>query len=105
MEKIITDANFEEEVIKADKPFLVDFYADWCGPCKMLGPVIEKIAEAYKDKAYVGKCNVDDNQNLAGRFNVMSIPTLILVKGGQVVWQNTGVVPEAVITGAIDKNL
>ena len=105
MEKIITDANYEEEVMKADKPVLVDFYADWCGPCRMLAPVIEKIAESYEGKAYVGKCNVDVNQGLAAKYNIMSIPTLMIVKNGQVVWQNTGVVPEAMITGKLDENL
>ena len=105
MEKMITDANYEEEVMKADKPVLVDFYADWCGPCRMLAPVIEKIAEAYEGKAYVGKCNVDVNQGLAAKYNIMSIPTLMIVKNGQVVWQNTGVVPEAMITGKLDENL
>ncbi|MCR5303664.1 MAG: thioredoxin [Lachnospiraceae bacterium] len=105
MEKIITDANFDEEVIKSEKPFLVDFYADWCGPCKMLAPVIEKIANAYDGKIFVGKCNVDDNPGLSQKFSIMSIPTLMLIKGGEVVWQNTGVVPEGMITGKIDEIL
>lgn len=90
-EVIFSNANFEEEVIKADVPVLVDFYADWCGPCKMQGPIIVEVAESIGDKAKVGKLNVDENQEIAQKYNVMSIPTLIIFKGGQAVDTMIGV--------------
>ena len=80
-----TDDNFEEEVLKSDIPVLVDFYAEWCGPCKMLAPVIEELAEEYKGKWKVGKCNIDDAPNTAQKYGVQSIPTLIFVKNGEIV--------------------
>jgi thioredoxin 1 len=78
----ITDANFDSDVLKSSKPVLVDFWAPWCGPCKMIGPIIEEIAEEYSDLITVGKCNVDNNQEIALNYNVSSIPTLILFKSG-----------------------
>ncbi len=81
---MINKDNFENEVMKADKPVLLDFYADWCGPCKMVGPVISEIADERSD-ILVGKINVDDQQELARRFNVMSIPMLVVMKNGKVV--------------------
>ena len=80
----ITSENFEEEVLKSDKPVLVDFWAAWCGPCKMLAPVIEEIAEEYGDKIKVGKVNVDEEAALSIKFGVMSIPTVILFENGKV---------------------
>ena len=80
----ITDSNFEEEVIKADKPVIVDFYAEWCGPCKMMSPVIDKIAEELGDKAKVGKVNSDDNMELVEKFEIMSIPTIMIFKNGEI---------------------
>lgn len=91
MEKQFTDATFEAEVLKADKPVLVDFWAPWCGPCRTMGPVIEALAEELDGKAIVGKVNVDENNQYAGQYGVMSIPTLLVFKGGQVVDQMTGV--------------
>jgi len=88
----ITDANFEEEVLNEnDKPVLVDFWAPWCGPCQMMGPILEEVAEEAKDFAKVGKLNVDENPETAGKYGVMSIPTLIIFKGGQPVKQLVGV--------------
>ncbi len=87
---IITSENFENEVMKSTKPVLIDFYADWCGPCKMLGPVIEKLAEEI-DYAKVGKINVDNENALASAFGVMSIPTVVVMKNGQVVSKAVGV--------------
>ena len=80
----LNSSNFEEEVIKADKTVLVDFYADWCGPCKMMSPIVDKIAEEESDKVKVCKINVDDEPELASRYDVMSIPTLIFFKNGNI---------------------
>jgi len=90
-EVTLTNANFETEVLKSDQPVLVDFYADWCGPCKMQGPIVHEVSEAIGDKAKVGKLNVDENQEVAQKFNVMSIPTLIIFKNGQAVETMVGV--------------
>lgn len=84
-EYIFDDVNFETEVLKSDKPVLVDFYADWCGPCKLQGPIIEEVATAMGDRAKVGKLNVDQAPKTAQMFDVMSIPTLILFKDGKAV--------------------
>ena len=83
MELKLNSENFEKEVLNSDKPVLVDFYADWCGPCKMMAPIIEEIAEELQGKAKVGKINVDENQELAMKYEVMSIPTLIIYKNGK----------------------
>jgi len=86
----ITKDNFEQEVMKSDKPVLVDFWAEWCGPCRMVGPVVEEISKDVVGKAKVGKINVDEEMELAQAFNVMSIPTLIVVKDGKVANQTVG---------------
>lgn len=91
----ITGENFQEEVLKSDKPVLIDFYADWCGPCRMMAPIVDQIAEEMADKIKVGKVNVDDNQDLAMKYGVMSIPTIIIIENGKV--KNTFV-------GVRDKN-
>ena len=83
MEKKFTTENFSTEVLASDKVVLVDFYADWCGPCRMVAPVVEQIAEEYADRAVVGKLNVDENEEIAVRYGVMSIPTLIAFKNGE----------------------
>jgi thioredoxin 1 len=83
MAKTFTDENFDEEVLRADKPVLVDFFAEWCGPCKMMAPVIDELAEEVKDDFIVGKLNVDEAPNTAGKYGVQSIPTLILFKKGE----------------------
>lgn len=89
-EIILTDSNFEQEVIKSSQPVLVDFFADWCGPCKMQAPIIEQLAEEVDDKAKIGKLDVDANPATAQKYEVMSIPTLIIFKGGQPVERLTG---------------
>ena len=83
MELKLNSENFEKEVLNSNEPVLVDFYADWCGPCKMMAPVVEELARELQGKAKVGKINVDENQNLAMEYNVMSIPTLIIFKEGK----------------------
>lgn len=87
----LTDQNFEQEVLKNDKPVLVDFWAAWCGPCQMMGPIIDELAEELKDKFKVGKLNVDENRETAAKYSVMSIPTLIIFKNGEAVKQLVGV--------------
>ena len=91
----ITRENFENEVMKSDIPVLIDFWAPWCGPCRMMGPIIEQLAEEYEGKAKVGKVNVDEEGELSQAFGVMSIPIIVLVKDGKVVKQAVGARPKA----------
>ena len=86
----LTDKDFEEKVIKSQVPVMVDFYADWCGPCKLAAPVIEELSEEYKDKLVFGKMNVDENKVVTGKYGIMSIPTMIVFKGGQEVERVSG---------------
>lgn len=86
----VTDSDFQEKVVSSALPVLVDFYADWCGPCKMAAPILEELSEDYKDKLIVAKVNVDQNQNSAQQYDVMSIPTVILVKDGKEVGRQIG---------------
>lgn len=95
MELIINGSNFQKEVMESDVPVMVDFYADWCGPCKMMAPVVEQIAEEYSDKCKVGKCNIDDEMELANQYKILSIPTIMIFKNGK---------PEATIVGAVSKS-
>ena len=98
----ITRNNFEQEVLHSDKPVLIDFWASWCGPCRMLSPVISEIAEEYGDKVKVCKVNVDEEGDLAAAFNVMSIPMLVVMKDGKVTNSAVGVRPKAQIVSMID---
>ena len=91
-EKTFTVANFEQEVLSADKPVLVDFWATWCAPCRMLGPVVEEVAEETEGRAIVGKLNVDEEMELARKYRVASIPTLIVFEGGKEVRRSVGVI-------------
>jgi thioredoxin 1 len=99
----LNDGNFEEEVLKSDKPCLVDFWAEWCGPCRMVGPVVEEIAKEYEGKLKVGKLNVDQNSQTASKYAVMSIPSMLFFNGGQMVDQITGAVPKKQIVQRIEK--
>ena len=96
-EVTVTKDNFESEVKNSDVPVLLDFWADWCMPCKMVAPVLEELSNEYDGKLKIGKVDVDQNQELASQYNVVSIPTLLLVKGGEVVKQQVGAVPRAQI--------
>jgi len=91
MEVQLSDNGFEKDVLKSAKPVLVDFWAPWCGPCRMLGPIVEEIAKEYAGKVVVGKMNTDENPDTASRYNISAIPTMLLFKGGQVVEQMVGV--------------
>jgi thioredoxin 1 len=92
----LNDANFDE-TINSGKPVLVDFWAEWCGPCKMIGPVVEELAGEYDGKAVIGKLNVDENPGVTARFGIRSIPTLLVFKGGQIVDKQVGAVPKSVL--------
>ena len=101
----ITDATFEETVLKSKKPVMVDFWAAWCGPCRMVGPIIDQIGEEYADKAIVGKVDVDANQEFAAKYGVRNIPTVLVFKNGEVVDKQVGVAPKNVYTAKIDAAL
>lgn len=100
----INDSNFEE-IMGSDKPVLVDFWAEWCGPCRMIGPVVEELAGEYDGKAVIGKLNVDENPELSAKFGVRSIPTLLVFKGGEIVDKQIGAVPKGVLAQKLDAQM
>ena len=99
----ITRENFENEVMKSDIPVLIDFWAPWCGPCRMMGPIIEQMADEYEGKVKVGKVNVDEEGELSQAFGVMSIPTIVLVKDGKIVKQAVGARPKAEVEAMLQE--
>lgn len=101
---VVTDDNFNE-VINSDKPVLVDFWAEWCGPCQMLAPIVEELAGDFEGKAIVGKLDVDSNPNTAGQFGIRSIPTLLIFKNGQLIDKQVGVVPKHALAQKLNSNL
>ena len=101
----ITDSNFEEVVLKADKPVLVDFWAEWCGPCRMVGPVVEELSNEYEGKAVIGKVDVDNNPEVSMKFGIRNIPALLYFKDGEIVDKQIGAVPKSVLAEKLDKQL
>ena len=101
----ITDASFEEAVLKSDKPVLVDFGADWCGPCRTLGPIIEELATEYEGRVVVGKVDVDNNQEFTAKYGVRNIPTVLMFKDGEVVGRQVGVASKKTYTDSLDSLL
>ena len=98
----ITDANFDEVVMNSDKPVVVDFWAAWCGPCRMVGPIIDELHSEYDGKAIVGKVDVDQNPSVSAKFGVRNIPTILFIKNGEVVDKSVGAVPKAQLASKLD---
>lgn len=105
MEAVFTSANFDAEVLGSDLPVVVDFFATWCGPCRMMAPVIEELAETYAGRVKIGKIDVDQNSDIAVRYGVMSIPTIILFKNGEIVQKSVGLQEKEVLENAIKEML
>ena len=98
-----TDKNFEQEVLKSDKVTLVDFWAPWCGPCQMMGPIIEELAKEFEGKAKIGKCNVDENGEVSEKFSIMSIPSIKIFKDGKIAKEFTGVQTKEALKSALEE--
>ncbi|MBA2673846.1 thioredoxin TrxA [Ramlibacter sp.] len=103
--KHISDDTFEADVLKAAKPVLVDYWAEWCGPCKMIAPILEEVSESYKDKLQIAKMNVDENREIPAKFGIRGIPTLMLFKDGQLAATKVGALSKSQLTAFIDQQL
>jgi len=103
--KYVSDASFEADVVKSDKPVLVDFWAEWCGPCKMIAPILDEVSKDYGDKLQIAKLNVDENQQVPAKFGIRGIPTLILFKNGTVAAQKVGALSKSQLTAFLDSHL
>jgi thioredoxin 1 len=103
--KHISDSSFEADVLKSDKPVLVDYWAEWCGPCKMIAPILDEVSNAYKDKLQIAKMNVDENRDIPAKFGIRGIPTLMLFKDGQLAATKVGAMSKAQLTAFIDQQL
>ncbi len=101
----LTDANFEETVLKSDKPVLVDFWAEWCGPCRMVGPVVEELHTEYEGKAIVGKVNVDHNPEVSAKYGIRNIPTVLIFKNGEIVDKQVGAAAKSAYAGKLDAQM
>ncbi len=98
----LNDANFEELVLKSEKPVIVDFWAEWCGPCRIIGPIVNEIAEDYKDKVMVGKVDVDSNPVISAKFGIRNIPTVLFFKNGQLADKQVGAVPKSNLVNKVE---
>jgi thioredoxin 1 len=103
--KYVSDASFEADVLKSDKPVLVDFWAEWCGPCKMIAPILDEVSKDYGDKVQIAKINVDENSGVPAKFGIRGIPTLILFKNGAVAAQKVGALSKSQLTAFLDSHL
>lgn len=101
----LTDANFEEMVIKSDKPAIVDLWAEWCGPCRMVGPIVEEMSHEYDGRAVIGKLDVDSNPGIAAKYGIRNIPTILFFKNGEVADKQVGAVPKNVLVAKLEKLL
>ena len=103
--KHISDASFESDVLQAGKPVLVDYWAEWCGPCKMIAPILDEVSETYKDKLQIAKMNVDENLDIPAKFGIRGIPTLMLFKDGQLAATKVGAMSKAQLTAFLEQQL
>jgi thioredoxin 1 len=103
--KHVSDASFEADVLQSDKPVLVDYWAEWCGPCKMIAPILDEVSASYKDKLQIAKMNVDENREVPAKFGIRGIPTLMLFKGGQLAATKVGAMSKAQLTQFLDQQL
>lgn len=103
--KHVTDASFDDEVLQSDRPVLVDYWAEWCGPCRMIAPILEEMSQDYGERLQIAKMNVDENQQVPARFGIRGIPTLMLFKGGQLVATKVGALPKAQLAAFVDGHL